>query len=229
MTIAIIGAMPEEIEFISENLKNLKPVPLDAFDVFANEEVVLAQSRVGKVNAAAAATWLIQQYAPKAILSIGSAGGLHPDLNVGDLVISEMLSYHDVDNRIWDYEFGQVPKMPARYEGDRRLMEQAIQAFDVKDHQLMAGLITSGDTFMADPDAVAMIRKHFPDVCAVDMESCAIAQVCHLFQTPFLSIRAITDTADDASAAASNDEHLAFASERAARLTLQLLQKISKA
>ena len=34
---------------------------------------------------------------------------------------------------------------------------------------------------------------HFPEAMAVDMESCSIAQVCHLFNVPFVSFRIISD------------------------------------
>ena len=37
------------------------------------------------------------------------------------------------------------------------------------------------------------IVGHFPEAKAVDMESCAIAQVCHIYKVPFISFRVISD------------------------------------
>jgi adenosylhomocysteine nucleosidase len=37
------------------------------------------------------------------------------------------------------------------------------------------------------------ILRKFPEALAVDMESCSIAQTCHIYQTPFLSFRIISD------------------------------------
>lgn len=63
---------------------------------------------------------------------------------------------------------------------------------------LYHGLICSGDIFVSDPDIVDGIRRHFPDVMAVDMESAAIAQVCHIKGTGFIAIRVISDTPGEA-------------------------------
>ena len=37
------------------------------------------------------------------------------------------------------------------------------------------------------------IIDRFPEAMAVDMESCSIAQVCHIYKTPFVSFRVISD------------------------------------
>ena len=41
---------------------------------------------------------------------------------------------------------------------------------------------------------VKRIKANFPDALAVDMESGAIAQVCHLNKVPFLALRVISDS-----------------------------------
>ena len=58
---------------------------------------------------------------------------------------------------------------------------------------------SSGDVFVADPEVLEGIRRHYPDVDAVDMESAAIAQVCYIRNVPFACMRVISDTpgADD--------------------------------
>ena len=55
------------------------------------------------------------------------------------------------------------------------------------------GLIASGDRFCTRDEEIAQIKERFPDALAVDMESCSVAQVCHLDDVPFLSLRVISD------------------------------------
>ena len=50
------------------------------------------------------------------------------------------------------------------------------------------------DRFITDRVALEGIKENFPEGLAVDMESGAIAQVCHMYATPFLSCRIISDT-----------------------------------
>ena len=40
---------------------------------------------------------------------------------------------------------------------------------------------------------MASILSLFPQAKAVDMESCSIAHTCHLYHTPFISFRIISD------------------------------------
>ena len=56
------------------------------------------------------------------------------------------------------------------------------------------GLICSGDQFIDKMEDVKRIKGIFPEALAVDMESGAIAQVCHLCQVPFLALRVISDS-----------------------------------
>jgi adenosylhomocysteine nucleosidase len=56
--------------------------------------VVLAHSGMGKVNAAMAATLLVEQFRPTHVLFTGIAGGLNPDLRPGDVVIGAKTAYH---------------------------------------------------------------------------------------------------------------------------------------
>ena len=55
------------------------------------------------------------------------------------------------------------------------------------------GLTVSGEWFVDTREKMQDIMSHFPEAMAVDMESCSIAQVCHIFNTPFISFRIISD------------------------------------
>ena len=60
--------------------------------------------------------------------------------------------------------------------------------------KLHGGLICSGDQFITDRTQLDKIKSCYPDGLAVDMESGALAQVCYLYDVPFLSFRIISDT-----------------------------------
>ena len=50
---------------------------------------------------------------------------------------------------------------------------------------------------MAGPVDNAFVLGHFPDALACDMESGSISQVCHMYNVPFMSMRVISDTAEE--------------------------------
>ncbi|MDE7374779.1 MAG: 5'-methylthioadenosine/adenosylhomocysteine nucleosidase [Odoribacter sp.] len=193
--IGIIVAMEAEFRLTEALLEEKKECTVGGFRFLQGrrdrQELVIMQSGIGKVCAAAGAVEMIARYAPDCILNTGVAGGIDASLQVMDIVVGKEVVYHDV----WcgeGNEVGQVQGMPARYGSDRRLYEAAISARS--DVTLHGGLICSGDQFITDRQALDAIKGKFPEGLAVDMESGAIAQVCHMYGVPFLSCRVISDT-----------------------------------
>ncbi|WP_330948626.1 5'-methylthioadenosine/S-adenosylhomocysteine nucleosidase [Virgibacillus sp. MG-45] len=231
MTIGIIGAMDEEIALLAKNMTNKVEEKiancLFLTGTLENKEVVLLKSGIGKVNAAMATTIMHERYAPSHVINTGSAGGFAEQLEVGDIVISSHVVHHDVDVTAFDYKIGQVPGMPAFYQADSFLVEQAIKAVNQIDVNAMKGLIGSADTFMNDPEQVAIARANFPEMIAAEMEAAAIAQVCLQYNKPFVVIRALSDIAGKESAL-SFDEFLGKAAKNAAILIMTLLKKITE-
>ncbi len=151
-----------------------------------------AISGIGKVNAACAAERMILTERPDLIINSGLAGGMVPEMCTGDLVIASRTAYHDV----WCGEGnlpGQVQGLPAFFEADRSLKEAAEKVAQALHIRAYCGLVTSGDQFFVSLEEDARIRAVYPDVLACDMESAAIAQVCHIHGVPFLSFRIISD------------------------------------
>lgn len=154
--------------------------------------LILLQCGIGKVNAAVGCTTLIRRYKPDCILSTGCAGGIDSSLAIMDVVVGQQCCYHDVVIGM-GCELGQIQGMPARFDGAHDLLETAMSLSNPSLPPLHAGLICTGDQFITDPTQQAAIKESFPDALAVDMESAAIAQTCHLHSTPFLSFRTISD------------------------------------
>lgn len=163
-----------------------------------NNEIILWQCGIGKVNAAVGTMRLIQEHHPDAIISTGLAGGIDPLMKVMDVMAATQAVYHDVDcGGISDGSvcpIGQVQGLPARYDADQHLIDTALKVSRVDGERLVTGLICTGDQFITDRERQNTIKRHFPDGLACDMESAAIAQTCYLMEVPFMSLRVISDT-----------------------------------
>ena len=153
--------------------------------------VVLWQCGIGKVNAAIGTARLVQEHHPDCILSTGLAGGIDNSLGVMDVVVGSQTVYHDVWCGMGN-AYGQVQGMPTEFIGDPVMLRAASTL--PTDVRIVPGLICTGDQFITAREELDRIKAAHPDGLAVDMESAAIAQVCHLYQVPFLSFRIISDT-----------------------------------
>lgn len=188
----LLAAMAEEAApFLDTITESERPGPsphstLTGVEIAGVPGQVL-RSGIGPVAAAAAlAAWLAVN-PPTRVLSVGSAGGLHERVAVGDVIIGEAYRYADADATAFGYEFGQVPGQPAVYPG------APVDAETTARTHLHSGLIVTAGSFIS-AELAAPIRSHFPGALAVDMESAALAQTCHLFGgVPFTSIRGISD------------------------------------
>ncbi|GAB2554715.1 5'-methylthioadenosine/S-adenosylhomocysteine nucleosidase [Gracilibacillus alcaliphilus] len=230
--IGIIGAMDEEIELLKNEMEWKETVRVANGEFYigtmAGKEVVVLKSGIGKVNAAIATTILFERFHPSVVINTGSAGGFHPSLEVGDVVISSDVVHHDVDVTAFDYQYGQVPGLPPVFQADPVLVEKALYAVKQLDNvQAMKGLISTGDAFMEDADKVEAVRKVFPSMIAAEMEAAAIAQVCYQYARPFVVIRALSDIAGKNSSI-SFDEFLKIASANAANIIVNVVENLDE-
>ncbi|QIM67665.1 5'-methylthioadenosine/S-adenosylhomocysteine nucleosidase [Mannheimia granulomatis] len=226
MKIGIIGAMAQEIEILRNLMVEPKVTELAGCKIFEGKinhtRVALLQSGIGKVSAAVGTTLLIQLVQPDLIINTGSAGGLDPNLNVGDILISTEVRHHDVDVTAFGYEIGQLPSNPAAFLPNEELVEFAKKEAQKAGFNVVSGLICSGDAFINGAEKIADIRHNFPNVIAVEMEAAAIAQVCHAFDVPFVVVRAVSDVADKESHL-SFEEFLPLAAEKSSAIVIAML------
>ena len=193
--IAIIAAMSKEIAELKKLLSNVEEKETDGIKFITGDlhgkEVVLMESGIGKVCAAVKTTELINLFKPDCVINSGVAGGIGDNVEKMDVVAGVETVYNDV----WclePNEFGQVQGFPARFCGCRTLLEK-LNAGDNDGVTVHKGLICSGDKFIAGIDEAKTVRRLFNDGLAVDMESCAVAQVCYMKNVPFLALRIISD------------------------------------
>ena len=116
--IGIISAMQEEIQALLNELKNTKTSNKGMRNYYTgtlyNKEVVLVFSRWGKVASAATTTQLINDFDISEIIFTGVAGGITPNLNIGDIVVGKHLYQHDLDAQPFYKQF-EVPILKKLY------------------------------------------------------------------------------------------------------------------
>ncbi|OJB83700.1 5'-methylthioadenosine/S-adenosylhomocysteine nucleosidase [Yersinia ruckeri] len=231
MKVGIIGAMEQEVTLLRDKIENRQTFSRAGCEIYTGKlhgvEVALLKSGIGKVSAAMGTTLLLEHCQPDVVINTGSAGGLAATLNVGDIVISEEVRYHDADVTAFGYEPGQMAGCPAAFVADANLIELAETCIKKLDLNAVRGLICSGDTFINGAEPLARIRNTFPSVAAVEMEAAAIGHVCHAFGTPFVVVRAISDVADKASHL-SFDEFLVKAAEQSTLMIEAMLKTLAQ-
>lgn len=230
MKIAVIGAMEEEVEALRLAIEQPKTTVIAKSEytegTYAGHDVILLKSGIGKVNAAMSTSILLHQFTPDVVINTGSAGGFDTSLDVGAIVISDEVRHHDVDVTAFGYEMGQVPNLPAAFHSDEKLRLLAEQVvLSIGQHQYATGLIATGDSFMSDPTRVEIVRGHFPQMKAAEMEAAAVAQVCHQFDVPFVIIRSLSDIAGKESSI-SFDEFLPTAAKHSTEIVLTVISKL---
>ncbi len=219
----IITAMQEEMQEIKKIMTNIKEKQIYELQFITgninNKEVVLVEAGVGKVNAARVTQILIDNFDIEAIINVGVAGAANDELNMGDIVIGQIIVQHDFDITAFGHPKGFISNVGQYVESDSKLlkkMESTIQKFANKDFKIKVGIIASGDIFCTETKMKEKIRsKFFAD--AIEMEGAAIAQVCKLDNIPFIIIRSISDN-PNGNNLITYKEYLEMATKRCAQI-----------
>jgi adenosylhomocysteine nucleosidase len=220
-----MAAMQEEIDTLLKELPADSEVVDDGRRTYHagplwGTPVVMVFSRWGKVAAATTATHLISDFDVAEILFTGVAGAAQPGLQAGDVVVGARLWQHDMDARPL-FPRHEIPLLgQSSFATDEQRRHQLLgaaaaflrddlptaasaatrAAFHIRSPRAVAGDIASGDKFFAGRADLADLRQRLPTVAAVDMESAAVAQVCHEYGVPFTVVRTISDAADESAA-----------------------------
>lgn len=218
----VIAAQDEEIHPVLEQLTAMATKPAKLACPVANAwvaastsgNILVMRTGIGLVATSNALGWAMARFTPKLVISTGSAGGLGKDVAVGDVVVGTSYAYGTADATAFGYERGQVPGQPVRFTGAEDIIERCPP-------ELRRGLMLSSDSFVTAAN-VGKMREVFPDALTTDMETTAAAQVCHAWDTPFVSIRCASDLCGPE---ADEDYHMGLdnASEVSAKAAIDLL------
>lgn len=226
--IAIMGAMPEEIEPIVEKLDNVQTLEYGDNKYFEGsyngQDVVVAYSKIGKVFAALTATTLIEKFGCDMLLFSGVAGAISDNLKIGDLIIANGLCQHDLDITAFGHPFGYVPEGKVSITPDAGLRNLAQKVAKKKGLILKEGLIATGDQFVANVERKDWIAATFK-ADALEMEGASVAVVCDALNVPFFILRAISDSAD-MDASFNFDEFLESSAKISADFILDMVDAI---
>lgn len=198
--IGLIGAMDEEIKLLLEGMENKETHVKAGIHFYIGDilgkHVVLCKSGVGKVNAAVTTQILIDTYGVSCVLFTGVAGAVHPELNIGDIVISSACVQHDMDATALGFGRGEIPyQKTSMFQAAPALVQLAEKACKALSQKYIIGRVLSGDQFISDAKIVAELREDLGGAC-VEMEGAAVAQVCNMNATPFVIVRSMSDKSD---------------------------------
>ena len=228
--IAIMGAMPEEIEPIIDKLDD---VQTDVYGdnkyyegTYHGQEVVVAYSKIGKVFATLTATTLIEKFGCDMLLFSGVAGAISNELSIGDLIIADGLCQHDLDITAFGHPFGYVPEGEVCISTDVGLRNIAKDIAKSKGLTLTEGVIATGDQFVANEERKNWIGTTFK-ADALEMEGASVAVVCNALNVPFFILRAISDSAD-MDASFNFDEFLESSAKISADFILSMVDALGR-
>lgn len=229
--IGIIVAMDKEFAQLRTLLDDARTGHHGSMDfvvgVMEDKEIVMQQCGIGKVNSAIGAVEMISHYQPDLVVSTGCAGGADVSLNPLDVVVSAECVYHDAYCGT-NAAYGQVLGMPARYASPPGLVGKATGLAMPEGRKIKSGLTVSGDWFVDTREKMRSILGHFPEATAVDMESCSIAQACHVYGVPFVSFRVISDVPLKDTNASQYFDFWEKAAEGSFEVTRQFVELITK-
>lgn len=220
----ILGALDEEVALIREKMQVKKETPLFGTVFYEGsvegKDIVLVCCGIGKVNAAMCAVTVLREFGADLIVNVGIAGAVQSGLHILDVVISREVAFHDQDPVMLKF----YPQKQF-FEADSHLIALCQRAAsvlpEIKD-AVKLGRIVSGDVFVNSGEVRDSIKARLAPAC-VEMEGAAIGHVAYANGKPFLIIRTMSDSADDA-ADKTYDDFMHRAAVRSASIILKMLE-----
>lgn len=214
--IALIAAVPKETELLRRWLSPCEVRSCGRRDLFRGtmfgHAVALLHSGVGKANAAAAATSLLESSRFSLVLALG-CGGAYPasGLAVGDLALASEEIYGDegvlapdgfLDMQALGFPLVQRNglRLYNRFPLDSKLLDKVRPVLETfaagAGRQLRCGPFVTISAGSGTDAAAQELATRTAGICE-NMEGAAVAQVCALHAIPFLSIRGISNPTGD--------------------------------
>ncbi|MDD7984884.1 5'-methylthioadenosine/adenosylhomocysteine nucleosidase [Lentisphaera marina] len=197
--IAIIGALPEELEKLRPQFTDLNDISNGPFQYqegsYKNIKCLLSLSGIGKVQAAMLVQHIADTWQPDYFIFTGVAGALNESYDTGDVVIGTEFIQHDLELNALGFERGEIPYTNEKIFHSCQFLTQLAESFTTDEHKIFKGRILTGDQFITHEH----VKPYFTEELAgdaVEMEGAALAFVASRHKIPFLVIRTISDRAD---------------------------------
>lgn len=242
---ALLGAFDEEVKLVQQSLTRPRTVTYNGIKFttgrIGNRKVVVAETGIGKVNAAMTTSLVMAYFKPQQIIFTGIAGGTNPDLEPGDLVIARQTAHHDYGYITFAKQKTNQTRNaitrqfnPTYFPGDSLLLMKALAAArEIKFESIpstsrppsvVVGTVVTGDVFVSSEEKVQSLRAEY-NADATEMEGAAVAQVCYQQQIPCLVIRSLSDKAN-ANARQDMLNFVKIAARNSANLVMAIVRDI---
>lgn len=175
-------------------------------------------SGIGKVNAAVAATLLADGC--DLLINAGLSGGFDGTKKY-DIVVGTSFAEHDFDLTAIGYKLSQKPGQTRQIVSARELNNDIIKKYPF----VKQGAFVTGDSFVSSKEKHDFLTETFNPI-ACDMESAAVGRVAEVYDIPFVSVRMVSDGADDSSAEAYTDTLGCDAADRWAKVVFDWIRSL---
>ena len=190
--ILLLGAFGQEIDGLRRQLEAVEVVAEQDYKLYrgnyANRDILLVQTGMSKERAESATKSVLDHYPVTAVVSLGFAGGLNPELDIGDVVLCSTLYCKNGSNQ-------DDPEVEPCIS-DANLITLASTCLDDIEAECLVG---SGVTVLeldSDPQKQQELAEiYHADV--VEMESYWIARIASDRGIPFIAVRSISDRGND--------------------------------
>ena len=167
---------------------------------------------------------MIIKYSPDLIINSGVGGAVDKALRPLDIVFADKLVQHDMDTSPIGDPVGLISGINKIYfETDARAREILVDVAKTLSLNYYVGTIATGDKFISDSRDKVRINSTFGAI-ACEMEGGAIAHTAFVNGTPFIVVRAISDSADG-DASMDYPTFLPIAANISTDLTLALVER----
>lgn len=206
MAIGIVCAILREAESLlnRHQFTKIAQTPFLVFQGAVNQDMVIVMiSGLGKVAAAMATQTLIHKYKVSEVSNLGICGALDDQLEIGELLYSQTFVQHDFRISLPNAHPCWLPVSQSH------LIETTQPSWLARFANAKTVVMASGDHFVNDRQAKLALNG-LTGAATCDMESAAIAQVCYVLGTPFASLRAVSDIAEEVPADFESNMNLAL-------------------
>ena len=198
MKIGVICAIPKEIKFF-----NLQPNSSQKHGgrTFyrkkdSRHELIVVECGLGKVNSALVSTILIQEFNCELLIFSGVAGGIDPEMEIGDVVVGESLIQYDYgalkDGKFQVYRAGSIPMGPPSNTVEFTLDPEIKRIIKAVLPSVRMGTILTGDVLLLCGKTRKALFEQF-GAQAIEMEGGAVAQVAEQFGISAIVVRCLSD------------------------------------
>jgi len=200
MRIGILCSIPQELNRFNLIKNSAQNIGGKTFFMSHNpiHELIVVECGLGKVNAAYVSSLLIQKFKCKLLFFSGIAGGIDPEIKIGEVVVGESIIQHDygsLQNGILKvYRAGKIPIGSSKYDKGFELDSKIRNLIELKLPNLRMGKILTGDVYIQCNEMRNILFEKF-GAQAVEMEGGAVAQVAEQFKIPVIVVRCISDLA----------------------------------